>query len=83
MRLDKYTLKAQEAIQEGQTLARRAGNPQYEPEHLTNALLVQQDGIAEPILRKIGADPRLVGSRVDEALAKLPRVEGGETAVLS
>jgi len=83
MRLDKYTLKAQEAIQDGQTLARRAGNPQYEPEHLANALLVQQDGIAEPILRKIGADPRLVGARVDEALAKLPRVEGGETAVLS
>jgi ATP-dependent Clp protease ATP-binding subunit ClpB len=83
MRLDKYTLKAQEAIQDGQTLARRAGNPQYEPEHLAKALLTQEEGIAEPILRKIGADPRLVAARIDEVLSKLPRVEGGDSAVLS
>ncbi len=83
MRLDKYTLKAQEAIQDGQTLARRAGHPQYEPEHLAKALLSQEDGIAEPILRKIGADPRLLAARIDEALSKLPRVEGADSAVLS
>jgi ATP-dependent Clp protease ATP-binding subunit ClpB len=83
MRLDKYTLKAQEAIQEGQTLARRAGHPQYEPEHLAKALLSQEDGITEPILRKIGADPRLVAARTEEALSKLPRVEGADSTVLS
>ena len=71
MRLDKYTLKAQEAIQEGQSLARRAGHPQYEPEHLALAMLTQQEGIVDPILQKIGADPRLVTSRVEEALAKV------------
>ena len=54
MRLDRYTVKAQEAIQDGQGLARRAEHPNYEPEHLAKALFQQQEGIIEPILRKIG-----------------------------
>ncbi|ATB32198.1 ATP-dependent chaperone ClpB [Melittangium boletus] len=83
MRLDKYTVKAQEAIQEGQSLARRADNPNYEPEHLAAALLGQKDGIVEPLLRKIGVDVKLFASRLGEALQKLPRMQGGESAVLS
>ncbi|KFE72275.1 ATP-dependent chaperone ClpB [Hyalangium minutum] len=83
MRLDKFTVKAQEAIQEGQSLARRADNPSYEPEHLAAALLGQKDGIVEPILRKIGADPKLFAARLGEALQKLPRMQGGESATLS
>ncbi|HEY0097094.1 MAG TPA: Clp protease N-terminal domain-containing protein, partial [Archangium sp.] len=83
MRLDKYTVKAQEAIHEGQSLARRADNPNYEPEHLASALLAQKDGIVEPVLRKIGVDPKLFTSRLDEALGKLPRMQGGESALLS
>ena len=82
MRIDKFTVKAQEAIQEGQTVARRAGNPSYEPEHLLKALLAQEDGIAVPILRRIGADPKLVESRIDEVIGKLPRVSSGEGATL-
>ncbi|PTL82759.1 ATP-dependent chaperone ClpB [Vitiosangium sp. GDMCC 1.1324] len=83
MRLDKYTVKAQEAIQEGQSLARRAENPNYEPEHLATALLGQKDGIVEPLLRKIGVDVKLFASRLGEALQKLPRMQGGESAMLS
>ncbi len=56
MRIEKFTVKAQEAIQEGQSLARRAGHPNYEPEHLLKALLAQQDGIVVPMLQKMGAD---------------------------
>ena len=80
MRIEKFTVKAQEAVQEGQTLARRGGHPSYEPEHLAKALLSQEEGIVEPILRKIGADVKLVNQRFDEALGKLPHVEGGEGA---
>src|SRR5438067_2149684 len=83
MRIDKFTVKAQEAVQEGQALARRAGHPNYEPEHLAKALLDQQDGVVVPVLQKIGSDVRLVRQRVDEALEKLPRMEGGEGATLS
>jgi len=83
MRMEKLTVKAQEAVQDGQSIARRAGHPAYEPEHLAQALLGQEEGVVEPILRKIGADPKLVASRVEEALRKLPRVQGGEGATLS
>ncbi len=81
MRIDKFTVKAQEAIQEGQSLARRAGHPNFEPEHLLKTLLDQQDGVVVPMLQKIGADARLVTSRVDEALAKLPVIKGGQTSI--
>ncbi|MGQ0507437.1 MAG: ATP-dependent chaperone ClpB [Myxococcaceae bacterium] len=83
MRFDKFTVKAQEAIQEGQTLARRAGNPNYEPEHLLQALFTQDDGLVEPVLRKIGADVNLLGGRVEEALKKQPQVAGAEGGSLS
>jgi ATP-dependent Clp protease ATP-binding subunit ClpB len=83
MRLDRYTVKAQEAIQDGQAIARRAGHPNFEAEHLLKALLEQKDGIILPILAKIGADQRLVTQRVDEALTRLPTIDGGEGATLS
>jgi ATP-dependent Clp protease ATP-binding subunit ClpB len=83
MRLDKYTVKAQEAIQEGQALARRADHPNYEPEHLALALVSQQDGIVPPLLRKVGADANLFTQRLEEALARLPKMQGGEGATLT
>jgi len=81
--MEKLTLKAQEAVQEGQTLARRAGNPSYEPEHLAKALFAQSDGIAVPICQKIGVDPKLVSARIDELITRFPRIEGGAGATLS
>jgi len=83
MRVDKFTLKAQEALQNGQTLARRQDNPNYEPEHLAAALLEQVDGIALPLLRRIGVELKLVQQRVDEALQQLPKIHGGAGATLS
>ncbi|MDX2015214.1 MAG: ATP-dependent chaperone ClpB [Myxococcaceae bacterium] len=81
MRIDKFTVKAQEAIQEGQSLARRANHPNYEPEHLLRALLDQQDGVVVPMLQKIGADVKLVGGRVDDALSRMPTIKGGQTSI--
>ncbi len=78
MRLDKYTLKAQEAIQEAQTLARRRNHQTLEPEHLAAALIDQEEGVASALLQKVGADPNLLRARVEEELARLPGVEGGE-----
>jgi ATP-dependent Clp protease ATP-binding subunit ClpB len=83
MRIDQFTVKAQEAIQAGQALARRAGNPQYEPEHLAVALFDQEQGVVPAIVQRIGTEPGLLRSRLEEALAKLPSVSGGEGATLS
>src|SRR5688572_17224817 len=82
MRLDKFTVKAQEALQDGQSVARRAGHPAFEPEHLFQALLRQEGGVVEPMLRKGGVDLGLLRGRIEEALGKLPRVEGGQEAHL-
>ena len=83
MRIDEFTLKAQEAVQAGQTLARRLGSPEYEPEHLAKALFSQEQGVAEALIRRIGADLGLVQARIDEALERLPRMQGGDGARLS
>ena len=68
MRIEQFTIKAQEALQAGQALARRMDSPDFEPEHLAKALLTQEQGVAEALLRRIGADPKLVTARVDESL---------------
>ncbi len=81
MRIDKFTVKAQEAIQEGQSLARRANHPNFEPEHLLKALLVQQDGVVVPMLQKIGADLKLITGRVDDALTRMSTIKGGQTSI--
>jgi ATP-dependent Clp protease ATP-binding subunit ClpB len=78
MKLDKFTVKAQEAISSAQDLARRQEHQAIEPEHLLKALVDQADGIVVPILQRIGADAKLISERVDEALARLPQVSGGE-----
>ncbi|MBL8916552.1 MAG: ATP-dependent chaperone ClpB [Archangium sp.] len=77
MRIDKFTLKAQEAIHEGQSLARRSDSGDYLPEHLLRVLLDQKDGVVVPMLQKIGVDIRLLNGRVDEALGKIARIKGG------
>jgi ATP-dependent Clp protease ATP-binding subunit ClpB len=76
MKLDKLTVKAQEALQTAQTLARRAEHQQVEPEHVLVALLDQADGVAAPLIERIGADPKLIRARVEEELQRLPKVKG-------
>jgi ATP-dependent Clp protease ATP-binding subunit ClpB len=82
MRLDKLTIKSQEALQAAQHLADKYEHQQIEPEHLLEAILQQDGGIAEPMLKKLGADPAIVLNRIDAALRKLPKVSGsGETYI--
>ena len=57
MRLDKLTIKAQEALEASGGIAEEYGAGQVEPEHLLKALLDQAEGIVRPILSKVGADP--------------------------
>ncbi len=78
MRPEKFTLKAQEAIQDAQSVARRRNHQVIEPEHLALALVDQSDGVAVPLLQKVGADPALFRQRVEAEVGKLPAVEGGE-----
>jgi len=76
MRFDKLTLKAQEAIQNGQQLAERLGHQQIEPEHLLKSILEQKDGVITPLLGKIGANQGQLLRGIEAALERLPKISG-------
>lgn len=77
MRFDKFTIKAQEAVQESQSIAEKYDHQQVEPEHLLMALILPQEGVVTPLLQKLGVDPAMVLQQVEHALKKIPQVHGG------
>src|SRR2546422_740770 len=83
MKLDKFTVKAQEALQEAQAIARKRDHQEILPEHLLAALLEQQDGLVPPLLQRVGAEPKLVQQRLEDELRKISQVHGGEGGHLS
>ncbi|HEX4386405.1 MAG TPA: Clp protease N-terminal domain-containing protein, partial [Myxococcales bacterium] len=78
MKIDKFTVKAQEALQEATSIARKRDQQEILPEHLLAALLAQKDGLVPPLLQRVGAELSLVQQRLDDALNKVPQVHGGE-----
>jgi ATP-dependent Clp protease ATP-binding subunit ClpB len=76
MRFDKFTLKAQEALQEAQALAEKHEHQQIEPEHLLLALLQQSEGIVPQVFQKLGASLPTLLSQLEEVLSKIPKVYG-------
>jgi ATP-dependent Clp protease ATP-binding subunit ClpB len=77
MRFDKFTLKAQEVIQNSQEIASQRGHQQIEPEHLLYAILEQREGIIPPLLGKIGVEEDIIVQELGKALDQLPSVSGG------
>ncbi|PWB48212.1 MAG: ATP-dependent chaperone ClpB [Candidatus Methylomirabilota bacterium] len=77
MRFDKFTFKAQEAIQQAQKLAEERDHQTIDVEHLLLALVEQAEGVVQPILRKMGVGPHQVAAQLMEELKRLPRVTGG------
>src|SRR6266542_1062056 len=75
-RFDRFTIKAQEALQAIQELAGRFGNQQLEPVHLLLALVEQPEGIVPTILSRLGATPQAVAQEAEKAIAALPKVGG-------
>src|ERR1041384_5873746 len=78
MRLDKFTLRGQEAIQSAIELAETNQHQQVEPEHLLIAMLEQPEGIVRPILGKLGANVAVILNDMQAAVARFPRVQGGQ-----
>jgi ATP-dependent Clp protease ATP-binding subunit ClpB len=80
MRMDRFTIKAQEALQQAQSRAEQLGNQEIEPEHLLLALVEQQDGIVPPMVKKIGANLNLLQSRLQDRIQTFPKVSGAAGA---
>src|ERR671926_236954 len=78
MRLDRFTLRGQEAIQTAIEAAERNQNQQVEPEHLLVAMLEQPEGIVRPLVGKLGANLQVVLNDAQAAVNRLPKVQGGQ-----
>src|ERR1700692_2803806 len=76
IRWEKFTVKAQEAVQRANDLASEDGNPELLPVHLLAALLEDKEGIVAPVLEKIGIGPQAVLSDLYREIEKLPKVSG-------
>jgi ATP-dependent Clp protease ATP-binding subunit ClpB len=76
LRFDKMTVKAQEALQEGQEIAAQHSQQQIEPVHLLSALLQQVDGVVPPLLSKLGVAPQALAAEVEGLVEHLPKVTG-------
>ena len=76
MNIEKFTLKAQEALQEAKSVAEKKHHQQIDVEHLLSALLGQKEGIVVPILQKLGANPELIVSQLENELNRIPQVTG-------
>jgi ATP-dependent Clp protease ATP-binding subunit ClpB len=76
IRWDKFTVKAQEAVQRANQLASEHGNPELMPVHLLASLLEDKEGIVSPVLEKIGIGPQAVLADIYREIEKLPKVSG-------
>ena len=76
MRLDKFTIKAQEAIQDAQAIADEYSHQQIDVEHLLMALVRQPEGIVVPMLQKIGVNVDQLMNSVENKLESIPQVHG-------
>ena len=76
MQLDRFTLKAQEALQNSQTIATDHNHQYIDCEHLLLALMRQEDGLAPRILAKMDASPELLIEKLEQHLDEQPQVSG-------
>ena len=76
MRMDKFTIKAKEALRAAQGIAEDATSQVIEPEHLLKALLDAAEGIVRPIVQKVGANADALEAEVTAAIGRAPKVSG-------
>ncbi len=78
MRFDRFTIRGQEAVQMAIESAEKNQNQQVEPEHLLVSMLEQKEGTLKPILGKLGANTNTILTEAQAAIAKFPKVSGGQ-----
>ena len=83
MRLDKFTIKAQDAIQEAQQFAGSKGHQQVDSLHLLVSLLQQKQGVVIPVMKKLGVNSDEVLAKTRKAVESLPQVSGVQGQYIS
>ena len=78
MSLDKFTIKAQEAVQEAVNAAQRAGQQSIEPVHLLKGVMEKGKDVVTFIFQKLGVNAAHIEQLVEGEIQHLPRVQGGQ-----
>ncbi len=76
MQLERFTTKAQAALQEAQRIAHEHSNQEIDGEHLLAALIGQEDGLVRPLLQKLGVPVGQLSGDLEQALEKRVKVQG-------
>ncbi|NOX89945.1 MAG: ATP-dependent chaperone ClpB [Calditrichaeota bacterium] len=77
MNLEKFTIKAQEALAEANRFVMEYGQQQIEPEHILKALLSDSEGVVQAIVKKYGIPLAQLEQRIEDVIKKFPKVYGG------
>jgi ATP-dependent Clp protease ATP-binding subunit ClpB len=78
MNPERWTLKTQEAFSAAAERAKSGNHAEITPDHMLSAVLSQVDGIAGPVLTRVGVEPAVIRDRIEGELARLPQAFGGE-----
>ena len=78
MTFDKFTIKAQEAVQEAVNTAQRGGQQAIEPVHLLKGVMAKAKDVANFIFQKLGVNAMQVENVLEREIGRLPRVQGGQ-----
>jgi ATP-dependent Clp protease ATP-binding subunit ClpB len=79
MQLDRFTTKAQAALQSAQRIAHEHSHQEIDGEHLLAALLEQEDGLIQPLLQKLGVPVVRLSSDLNAELQRRPKVQGSSS----
>ncbi len=83
MQLDRFTTKAQGALQDAQRIAQEHSHQAIDGEHLMLALLRQSEGLIQPLLQKLGVQPTRLEQDLETELGRRAKVQGGSEPSLT
>jgi ATP-dependent Clp protease ATP-binding subunit ClpB len=83
MKIERFTDKAREAVQDAGEAARQQNHNYVEPEHVLNALLDQEGGVVQQIIQKVEGDVRAAKHLIEAEIERMPRVYGGSGPSIS
>ncbi|MCB2116606.1 MAG: AAA family ATPase, partial [Rhodobacteraceae bacterium] len=81
MNMEKFTERSRGFLQAAQTIAMREGHQRVVPEHLLKALMDDDQGLAANLIKRAGGEPKRVQESVDQMIAKMAKVSGGDGQV--
>ena len=81
MNMEKFTERSRGFLQAAQTIAMREGHQRVLPEHLLKALMDDDQGLSANLIKRAGGEPKRVQEAVDQIIARMPKVSGGEGQV--